>query len=142
MRSKLRFAIGFLLGIVLSVCALFLSGAGHGTYAPMFGNVSILSFVPALGILLGLFGTPFLWAIYFVMIPAIESRMGRVIALILVSLLHLLPTIWFASGDSAFTRMLEFHSLTVLVYGVSLVTAILCLALLTSLESVRRKEYA
>jgi hypothetical protein len=129
------------LGLVLSVCALFLSGAGHGTYAPMFGNVSILAFIPALGILLGLFGTPLLWVFYFAMIPAIASRVGRIIALVLVSLLHILPAIWFASEDSAFTRMLEFHSSTVLAYGVALATAILCLAFLTSLESRKRKEY-
>ena len=142
MATRVRFAFGFGLGLIMSVCALSLSGAGHGTYAPMIANVSLLALIPGLGFLLAIVGTPFLWAIYFVLIPEMESLRGKILVLALVVLLHVVPAIWLASEDSALTRALESHLSLVLAHGLSLLAAIVCLAVFISLESRIRKEYA
>jgi drug/metabolite transporter (DMT)-like permease len=91
---------------------------------------------------LAVVGTPFLWAIYFVLIPEIDSLPGRIIALVLIALLHILPAIWLASNDSAFTRELESDLAIVLAHGLALVAAIISLTVLTSLESRNPKEEA
>ncbi|HYX71769.1 MAG TPA: hypothetical protein VE732_03290, partial [Nitrososphaera sp.] len=64
MSNKFRFALGFILGFILSACGFFLGGAGHGTYAPTVANASVLALLPVMGIFISLLGTPFLWAIY------------------------------------------------------------------------------
>jgi hypothetical protein len=136
MAKTFRFALGFGLGLILSVCALMLAGVGHGTYAPMIANASLLAFIP----LLGLVVPPFLWGIYFLVIPEIDSLPGRIIALALILLLHIVPGIWLASQDHAFTRALESQLLAVLAHGITLVAAVVCLAVFISSESRRRKE--
>jgi hypothetical protein len=73
--------VGFVLGLMLGALAFLLSGAGHGTYAPMVANVSVLAFVPFLGIFVAIFGAPFLWSFYFILIPNIDSRWRRLVAL-------------------------------------------------------------
>jgi heme/copper-type cytochrome/quinol oxidase subunit 4 len=140
MGRKLRFAFGFVLGLILSACALFLTGAGHGTYAPIIANASFLALIPGLGILLALAGTPFLWAIYFLVIPEIDSRPGRVIALVLISLLHVVPGVWLASEDHAFTRALESHPMWVIAHGLALVAAIISLTIFTSWERKPKED--
>jgi len=102
MSAKLRFALGFVVGLILTACALVPTAAGHGTYAPLVAAASFLALVPVLGIL----GTPFLWAIYYTVIPAIDSRIMRGFVVVSVLLLHLLPGLWLAFEDPAFTRQL------------------------------------
>lgn len=138
MRTPFRAGLGFLFGFILSAGAFFLSGAGHGTYAPMFANVSVLAFIPVIGILLGLFGTPFLWALYFVTIPTIASRPWRVAALVLVALGHTLPGLWVALEDPAFTRVLAHYPSVVLAYGLALTATILWLAWLASSQPTNK----
>ena len=142
MVTKLRFALGFSLGLIMSVCALFLSGAGHGTYAPMIANVSLLALIPGFGFLLAIVGTPFLWAIYLVVIPEMDSSPARILACALVALLHVVAGIWLASEDSAFTRALESHLSLVLAHSLSLLAAIVCLVVFISLEGRKAKEYS
>jgi hypothetical protein len=142
MARKVHFAFGFVLGLIMSGCALLLSEAGHGTYAPMIANVSVLALIPALGFLLAVVGTPFLWAIYFVLLPEMDSLAGRILALVVVVLLHVVPGIWLATEDPAFTRALESSFQLVLAHGLSLLVAIVCLVLFISRESKRPKDYA
>ncbi len=138
MSNKFRCALGFILGLILSAFAFLLAGAGHGTYAPVVANASVLALLPVVGILISFFGTPFLWAIYYIFIPQIDSQAKRVVALVLLSLLHLVPGAWIAFEDSAFNRTLNNHPTVVWLYGIVLVITIVCLAFLSSLGS--RKE--
>ncbi|MCM3870273.1 MAG: hypothetical protein ND895_06190 [Pyrinomonadaceae bacterium] len=131
MSRKPRFAFGFVLGLILLVCALLLSGAGHGTYAPVIANASVLALIPGLGFLI----PPFLWALYFLVIPEIDPPVRKVIALVLIALLHMVPGIWIASEDPAFIRALESNFGVVVAHGLTLVAAIISLAVFSSLES-------
>jgi hypothetical protein len=141
MSNKFRFALGFILGLILSAFAFLLAGIGHGTYAPTVANASVLALLPVVGILISFFGTPFLWAIYYVVIPQINSQAKRVVALILLSLLHLVPGAWIALEDSAFNRALNNHPTVVWLYGMILVITILCLAFLCSSESRKKRQF-
>jgi hypothetical protein len=132
--KSIRAAIGFALGLMLGALAFQLSGAGHGTYAPMVANVSILAFIPVLGILIAVFGAPLLWSFYFVLIPRIGSQARRLVALSLVTVLHLIPGLWLAFKDPAFARALQSHAGIVLAYGLALIFTILCLALFSSTQ--------
>jgi hypothetical protein len=140
MSNKIRFALGFILGLILSAVAFLLAGAGHGTYAPAVANASVLALLPVVGIFISLFGTPFLWAIYYVFIPQMDSQPQRIVALILLSLLHLVPGAWIAFGDSAFNRALNNHPAAIWLYGTILVITILFLAFLSALESRKKSQ--
>lgn len=94
----------------------------------MIANVSILFFIPVLGVIIAFFGPPFLWAFYFFWIPSIVSRVRRTIALALVALLHLIPAIWFTFGDSAFKRALQSQEQILLAHGLVLTFTIVYLA--------------
>jgi ABC-type transport system involved in multi-copper enzyme maturation permease subunit len=138
MKTSYRAALVFMFGLLLAFFAFLLAGVGHGTYAPTVANVSVLAFIPVLGILLGFFGAPFLWSLYFIRIPAIVSRARRLVALGLVSLLHLVPGVWLASDDPAFTRALQQHPVGVLMYATVLILTLLCLAFLASIQDGKR----
>ena len=140
MSKNFRFILGFLVGCLLSVYALFLGGAGHGTFAPMVGNASIFFFVPGLGIFLAVFGTPFLWAIYYALIPQFDWYWGRLTALISVGMLHLMMGAWSALTHYEFTRVLESHSSVVISYGLLLISGFVCLALISSVERNARQH--
>ena len=96
----IRFLLGLFLGTVLTVEALVLAGAGHGSYAPLVFTASVAALIP----FLGLFAGPLLWALYFLVIPNFERPASRVIALSLVLLLHFgagqwpLPICWRCSA--------------------------------------------
>ena len=124
--------MGFLIGLILAVDAFFLAGIGHGTYSPAIANVSILAFIPVLGILIAAFGPPFLWAFYFVLVPKIVSRTKRIIALALITLLHPLAGLWWALGDSATNRALQQQEGAVWSYCLTLVFAITGLAFISA----------
>ena len=137
MNTPWRAAVGFVFGLILGALAFLLSGAGHGTYAPMVANVSVLAFIPVLGVVVAVFGAPFLWSLYFIVIPTIDSHVRRSIALGVISLLHLVPGMWLVFQDSAFTRAVQSDGGIVLAYGVGLTATILCLAFFSS---VRRSQ--
>ena len=88
-----RFFVGLGFGIVLTFESLGLAGAGHGTYAPLVFVSSFFAFVP----ILGLFAAPLLWAIYFVVVPNLETFKIRLIVLSTVLLAHLIPGFWLAA---------------------------------------------
>ncbi len=132
MQTHIRASVGFLLGLALAIFGFLLAGIGHGTYAPMIANVSILFFIPVLGVIVAFFGPPFLWAFYFLWIPSIVSRAWRTVALALVALLHLIPALWFTFGDSAFKRALQSQEQILLAHGLALTFAIAYLAFVSA----------
>lgn len=109
----IRFLLGLFLGAVLTVEAVALAGAGHGTYAPLVFTASVAALIP----FLGLFAGPLLWALYFLIIPNFERPGSRVTALSLISLLHCGAGLWLAFGDPAFTRADPTY---LLIFGVSI----------------------
>jgi hypothetical protein len=129
MSFGVRFAIGFVVGIVLSAFAFVFVGAGHGTYGPLIANASLLGLLPGVGSLLGFFGTPFLWGAYYAAIPRISSRPKRSAALGALALLHLAPGLWFTLGDEYFPRVFNYYRSTFFLYAAVLVAAILGVAL-------------
>src|SRR6266568_3927293 len=113
----LRFFIGLLLGVILTVQALGFAGVGHGSYAPLICVASIIGFVPILGLVAG----PFLWALYFLIIPNLDTSRSKTILLCLILLLHLLPGFWIASQDPALSRA---NQSSVLIFAASFVATI------------------
>jgi hypothetical protein len=113
----LRFIIGIVFGVVLTGEALFLSGAGHGTYAPWVFAASLIALMPLLAFPAG----PLLWGGYFLTIPNLERVKTKAIALLFVVLAHFLPGCWLASEDPGFTRS---SPLALLVFFVTLLGAI------------------
>ncbi len=112
-----RFFLGLLFGVVLTVEALAFAGVGHGSYAPMVFVASVTAFIPLLGLAAG----PLLWAFYFLLIPNLERPRSRAIALSLVLLVHFLPGFWVASEDPAFSRA---DSKLLLILGISVLVTI------------------
>ena len=96
----IRFLVGLILGIILSVEAFVLSGAGHGTYAPFVFTASAAILVPVVG----LFAGPLVWAVYFLLIPNLPRSLTQLVALSLVALAHFVPAFWVAYEDPAFNR--------------------------------------
>lgn len=113
----LRFFVGLLLGVVLTVEALAFAGVGHGTYAPLVFTASLAALIP----LLGLFAGPLLWALYFLVIPNLQKSWSRTAALCLVMLAHFGPGFWLAHEDPAFARA---DSTQVLVFGITVLITI------------------
>jgi hypothetical protein len=113
----LRFFVGLLLGVVLTVEALAIGGVGHGTYAPLVFTASVAAFIPLLGLFIG----PLLWAFYFLLIPNLERSWSQIAALSAVLLAHFGPGFWLAYGDPAFTRA---DSADLLVFGITVLVTI------------------
>ena len=142
MRPSFRIAAGFVLGCILSVCAFSLAGAGHGTYTPLTANAPMLVVIPDVGILAALFGTPLLWAAYFLAIPEITSRILRLLAVILVALLHVGVGTWMASRDSYLPRMFAYApSFTIFYFGL-LILSVVALGVLASVANNRPRYVA
>ena len=126
MRTSFRFAIGFALGCALSVCAWILAGAGHGTYAPLIANAPMLAFLPIpISVVASLFGTPLLWAMYFVVMPKLDSRIFKAVAVTAVALEHLGSGAWFASEDPYFMRMLGYSPSLIIFHACLLIVAVI-----------------
>jgi hypothetical protein len=142
MRSSFRIAVGFALGCVLSVCAFSLAGAGHGTYTPLTANAPMLAIIPDVGILAALFGTPLLWAGYFLAIPEIDSRILRLCAVVLVALVHLGAGTWMASRDSYLPRMLAYAPSFTVFYFVLLILSVVVLGMLAFVAGKRVRYVA
>jgi hypothetical protein len=112
-----RFFVGLLLGVILTVEALGFAGVGHGTYAPLVFTASVAAFIP----LLGLFAGPLLWAFYFLLIPNLERSWSQTVGWSLVLLAHFGPGFWLAYEDPAFTRA---DSAELLVFGFTVLVTI------------------
>jgi len=113
----LRFFIGLLFGVVLTLEGLGFAGVGHGTYAPLVFAASVAALLP----ILGLFAGPLLWALYFLLIPDLDRLRNRAIALLLVLLIHVFPFLWVAHGDPAFARA---DSADLLIFAISVLLTI------------------
>jgi hypothetical protein len=101
--GKLRFLLGFSLGLILLVTAFPPMAIGHGTYASLVFSASLLGLSPVIGF----FAPPFLWGAYFVAIRLIESSRIRTLMISLIVILHLAPGAWIASKDPAFARAMN-----------------------------------
>jgi hypothetical protein len=122
MRSSYRVAIGFILGCVLTVCAFGLAGAGHGTYTPVTANAPMFAVIPTIGVPMALIGTPLLWAVYFLALPKITSRILRLFAVGAVAFVHLGTVAWMSSRDEYFGRVFDRSpSFMVFYFGVLIV---------------------
>ena len=127
MSGKIRFAFVFLVGLILVAWGWLLTGAGHGTYIPLVGTL-VLAPIPVVVIP----GTPFLWAIYYTVIPAIDSRWQPITVISLILLLHLVPVVWLARDDPAFARYSQRNPALVVIDGLALCVAFIFLVLLCS----------
>ena len=107
-----RFFLGLLLGTVLTAQAVAFAGVGHGSYAPLIFVASVTALLPILAIV----GGPLLWAIYFLVIPNLETARKQTVALLAVSLLHVIPGSWLALEDPAFARS---DSSLLWIFGIS-----------------------
>jgi|SRR6267143_903491 len=112
-----RFFVGLLLGVILTVEALAIGGVGHGTYAPLVFTASVAAFIP----LLGLFAGPLLWAFYFLLIPNLERSWSQTVGWSLVLLAHFGPGLWVAYDDPAFARA---DAAGLLVFGFTVLVTI------------------
>ncbi len=116
----MRFFIGLLLGIILTAQALAFAGVGHGSYAPLIWVASIIGFVPVVG----LFAGPFLWALYFLVIPSLGSSRSKTLVLSLILSIHLIPGFWIASQDPALARA---SLLSLTIFGLSFLATVFLL---------------
>ncbi|MDX6501191.1 MAG: hypothetical protein QOG23_4451 [Blastocatellia bacterium] len=139
MRSSYRIAIGFLFGCVLAVCAFGLAGAGHGTYTPMAANAPMLAVILEIGVAVALFGTPLLWAGYFLMLPQIPARVPRLLAVAAVALVHLGTAVWMSSRDEYFGRVFDRYPSFMLFYFVVLIVGVLILGVMSAARAPELK---
>jgi hypothetical protein len=140
MRSSFRISVGFGLGCLLSICAFALAGAGHGTYTPLTANAPMLVIIPEVGVFAALFGTPLLWAAYFLTIPEINSRTLRMLSIALVALVHLGVGTWMASRDTYLPQMFGYAPSFTVFYFALLVVTVVMLGVLAGLGIKRVRE--
>ena len=115
-----RFFVGLILGMILTVEAFAVSGAGHGTYAPFVFTVSAAILIPVVGLFVG----PLLWAFYFLLIPNLRRSLIQLVALSLVALAHFVPAFWVAYEDPAFSRA---DTWALMIFGGTVLLTIGCL---------------
>ena len=95
----------------------------------------MLAVIPGIGVVLALFGTPLLWAGYFLVLPEVRSRILRLVSFALVTLMHLGGAVWFSSRDEYFGRIFErYPSFTVFYFGV-LIISVLVLGVLSVMRT-------
>ena len=140
MRSTFRIGIGFALGCILSIFAFALAGVGHGTYTPLVANAPMLIFIPEVGILAAFFGTPLLWAAYFLCIPRIKSGIARLVAVVLIALVHLGAGAWMAAQDSYLLRTFKGEAWPMIFYFGFLIVVVILLGVLAGLGTKGVRE--
>ena len=107
---------------------------------PLTANAPMLVIIPEVGVFAALFGTPLLWAAYFLTIPEINSRILRLLSVALVALVHLGAGTWMASRDTYLPRMFGYApSFTVFYFGLLIVTVVI-LGVLADLGTKRVRE--
>jgi hypothetical protein len=99
-----RFFVGLGLGTVLTIYSFGFVGAGHGTAVPLVFTTFFIALIPQLTGLLTIVMGPFLWSLYFLFIPKLQSRRSRLITITLVLALHLSTGSWLAIQDPAFPQ--------------------------------------
>ena len=121
----IRFFVGLGLGVVLTVFSLGFAGVGHGTYAPMMFTAGPLSVLLIFGNLIPIIVlAPFLWALYFLRMPRIRRKWGRITSASIISSIHVIAGVWLAREDYAFTRALSENLVGVLLFALLAAIAI------------------
>jgi hypothetical protein len=137
MRLGYRLALGLAVGCVLSLWSAVLAGAGEGAISPLVASAPMLVWVLALtklgfwGFWLLVFATGLLWSIYFGTLPAIKSFVLRIVAVVLVGLVHLGAAGWMLTKDLGFDREYERYPNLTIGYFVFLWVAVIALGALT-----------
>jgi len=101
-----RFFLGLGLGVILTVFSLGFAGVGHGTYSPMAFTVALIGFSILItgDLTVTLVLAPFLWTLYFLLIPKIRKAWVRLTVASSISLIHVLLGGGLAINDPAFLR--------------------------------------
>jgi len=123
----LRFFLGLAFGVVLTVFSFGFVGVGHGTFAPMAFTASLIALIPAGGAIPAILLSPFLWALYFQLIPKIQKRSIRITTTAALLSCHILSGTWLAIEDAAFTRALRDEPRGLVIFGLILALAMTCL---------------
>lgn len=126
MNGWARFLIGFVLGLLLTGAGFVLAGVGHGTYAPLICNTGLVGFV---FLPFSLFAAPFQWGFYLAFIPFLSSSRWRTVCIVVVILTDLIPGLWLAMTDTAFSRAMNSDQTELLIYGTILLTTLVVLVL-------------
>ena len=121
MNGWIRFSIGFFLGLLLIGAGFVLAGVGHGTYAPLVCNTGLVGFV---FLPFSLFVAPFQWGFYLAFIPSLSSSRWRTVCIVIVILTHLIPGVWLAMTDPAFSRAMNSDQMELLIYAAILLTTL------------------
>lgn len=119
----LRFFIGLGFGVALTICSFGFMGVGHGTYVPMVFTASLIALITKFGAIPIIVLGSFLWALYFLLIPRIRTRRGRIASALLVLSVHVVSGISLAIEDPAFRRILSQQLPELLAFGVLLALA-------------------
>ena len=122
-----RFFLGLSFGVVLTLYSFAFVGVGHGTYAPMVFNASILALIPQMGVWPALLLGPFLWASYFQFLPKMQQKRIRLSIAIALLTSHLLTGTRLAFEDPAFARAMNEETRGLLIFGLILSTTMTCL---------------
>jgi hypothetical protein len=125
-----RFFVGLLLGILLTVFSFGFIGVGHGTYTPMVFSGSLVALIVLLDTVIPIFCIPFLWGFYFLLVPRIRKRSARIISVAIIISLHLIVGIWVALKDEAFAVSLKSEPSKLGLFGLVLASAFMILAFL------------
>ena len=149
MRTILRFVAGFVIGFVLFMWALLLGGAGEGSMTPLVSAAPEL--LPLLAVFeksgawvfwLIVFGAGFLWAVYFGLLPAINSFVGRIVVFMVIAVLHFGGGVFALSRDRGLDAEFQRYPTLTIGYFVFFWIVLLSLGALTWVGSKPRVSAA
>ena len=149
MRTIFRFVAGFVFGLVLFMWALLLNGAGEGAMTPMVSAAPEL--LPVLAAFqnpgawsawLIVFGAAALWAVYFGLLPAINSLAGRMVVFMVIAVLHFGGGVFALSRDRGFAAEFQRYPTLTVGYFVFFSIVLLSLGALTWVGSKPRGSAA
>ena len=149
MRTIFRFVAGFVIGFVLFMWALILGGAGEGSMTPLVSAAPEL--LPLLAVFeksgawafwLIVFGAGFLWAVYFGLLPAINSFVGRIVVFMVIAVLHFGGGVFALSRDRGFDAEFQRYPTLTIGYFVFFWIVLLSLGALTWVGSKPRASAA
>jgi len=119
----LKFFVGLCFGVTLTTCSFGFMGVGHGTYVPMVFTGSLIALITYFGAIPAMVLGPFLWALYFLLIPRIQTRRTRIASAVIVLSVHVVSGISLAIEDPAFRRVLSEQLRELLAFGLLLALA-------------------
>ena len=113
----LRFFFGLCLGVIFTICSLGFIGVGHGTYVPMVFTGSLIAFITYFGAIPVIVLAPFLWALYYLLIPKIRTKRTRITTAAIALSLHILTGTASAIEDPAFRTTLHQELTQLMIFG-------------------------